>query len=154
MGLLPGGSKDSLASKLFSVRMANPEHLAALLSDVDEWNRSRAADPDFRPDLSHADLHGASLILANLAQSNLRNADLSLADLKGADIRQADLRGANLVGARLIGADLEGADLSGADLCTAEDLTVEQLAEAAGDETTRLPDDTPRPVRWTDAQAR
>ena len=133
--------------------MANPEHIAALASDIDEWNRRRAVDPDFRPDLSGADLRVANLVAANLARSNLRGADLSLANLKGADIRGANLRNANLVGARLIGADLERADLRGADLSTAEDLTVEQMAETVGDETTRLPDDTPRPARWTDPQA-
>lgn len=143
-----------LACATLVCRMANSEHLAALLADLDEWNRGRDGDNDFQPDLSNADLHRASLVLANLSGCNLRGADLSMADLKGADLRSADLRGANLIGARLIGADLEGADLRGTDLSTAEDLTVEQLSETVGDEATRLPEDTPRPIRWTGAQAR
>ena len=147
-------AEKGLRGTLLSFRMANPEHLAALLSDVDEWNRVRETDPDLRPELSGADLHAASLALANLSGGDLRRTDLSLANLRGADLRSADLRGANLVGARLIGADFEGADLRGADLSTAEDLTIEQLAETIGDDTTLLPDDTPRPARWTDAQAR
>ena len=144
-----GAARDALFSSL----MANPDHVAALTRDVDEWNRIREIDPEFRPELSNADLHGASLILANLSGGDLRRADLSMANVKGADLRRADLRGANLVGARLIGADLEGADLRGADLSTAEDLTIEQLAETIGDDMTRLPDDMPRPPRWVDAQA-
>lgn len=134
--------------------MAIPTHISALIADVDEWNRLREADAELRPDLSNADLHGANLVLANLSSCNLRGSDLSMSNLKGADLRWADLRGANLIGARLIGADFEGADLRGADLSTAEDLTVEQLAETIGDEATHLPDDFPRPMRWTDAQAR
>ena len=128
--------------------MANPEHVAAL-SDLDQWNRRRELEADFQPDLSRADLHGANLVLADLSRSNLQGTDLSMANLKGADLRWADLRNANLVGARLIAADLEGADLRAADLSTAEDLTLEQLEETIGDEATRLPDDTPRPTRWT-----
>ena len=134
--------------------MANPEHIAALLSDVDDWNRCREDDPELRPDLAGADLHSANLSIANLIGGDLRRADLSMANLRGADLRRADLRGANLIGARLIGADFEGADLRGTNLATAEDLTIEQLAETIGDDTTILPDDTPRPPRWTDAHAR
>jgi uncharacterized protein YjbI with pentapeptide repeats len=141
-----------LAIRYAQFQMANSAQILALSSDVDEWNERRALAPDFRPDLSGANLHAANLVAANLTRSDLRGADLSLANLTGADIRLADLRGANLVGARLIGADFEGADLRGTDLSTAEDLTMEQLAESAGDETTRLPDDTPRPARWIDPQ--
>lgn len=130
-------------------RMANPEHVAALRADIDEWNRWRSENPDQQPDLAAAQLAGADLILADLSHAVLRNADLTLANLKGADLRCADLRGANLVGARLIGTDLNGADLRGADLQTAEDLTPEQLRETIGDEATLLPEDTARPLRWT-----
>lgn len=129
--------------------MANPEHVAALRADVDEWNRWRSEMLDLLPDLASANLRGTDLIMADLSKAILRGADLTLANLKGADLRGADLRGANLVGARLIGTDLQGADLRGADLRTAEDLTPEQLREAIGDDTTLLPDDTPRPLGWT-----
>jgi uncharacterized protein YjbI with pentapeptide repeats len=128
--------------------MANSEHVAALRADIDEWNRWRAEDPEFRPDLSGADLHGANLLLADLTYAILRGADLTLANLKGADLRYADLRGANLVGALMIGTDFQGADLTGTDLRTAEDLTIEQLEQSIGDETTKIPDYVPRPKRW------
>lgn len=129
--------------------MANPEHVSTLLSDVDEWNRWRADEPSLRPDLSGADLKDANLTMADLSHAVLRGADLTMANLKGADLCSADLRGANLVGARLIGTDFQGADLRGTDLRTAEDLTAEQLDETIGNEETLLPDDTPRPRRWT-----
>jgi hypothetical protein len=128
--------------------VANPEHVAALRADIDEWNEWRSENPDVRPDLLEADLKDANLVLADLSRAVLRNADLTMANLKGADLRHADMRGANLVGARLIGTDFQGADLRGADLRTAEDLTAEQLEETIGDEATKLPDETPRPPRW------
>jgi hypothetical protein len=128
--------------------MANPEHLAVLRADVDEWNRWRAENPHLRPDLSAANLSRANLVFADLSNANLRGADLTLADLKGADLRWADLRACNLVGARLIGTDFAGADVRGADLRTAEDLTAQQLEETVGDEATMLPDETPRPMSW------
>ena len=83
--------------------MANHEHVATLRADVDEWNRWREEEPDIRPDLTGANLHGANLVMADLSYVLLRGADLTLADLKGADLRWADLRGANLVGAMLHG---------------------------------------------------
>jgi uncharacterized protein YjbI with pentapeptide repeats len=129
--------------------MANPKHVAALRTDVDEWNRTRSEDQTFRPDLTGADLHAANLVMADLRHAHLWGADLSLADLEGADLRWADVRAANLVGARLLGTDLEGANLCGTDLRTAEDLTTEQLEDTIGDEQTRLPDHTLRPHRWT-----
>ncbi len=129
--------------------MANPMHVTALMADVDEWNRWRTEEPDLLPDLSGADLQSTDLSMADLKRAILRGANLMLANLKGADLRWADLRKANLVGARLIGADLQGADLRGTNLTTADDLTYEQLGEAIGDESTGLPEDTPRPLRWT-----
>ena len=103
--------------------MANPEHVAVLRFDIDEWNQWRSEHPDLRPDLVGADLRDANLMLADLSRAILRNADLTMANLKGADLRGADLR-------------------------TAEDLTGEQLDETIGDEATLLPDDSPRPNRW------
>ena len=129
--------------------MANAEHLALLKRDVDEWNEWRLNEPAVVPDLAHADLSGLNLVLVNFSGALLREADLSLANLMGADLRNADLRGANLVGARPIGVDLAGADLRGTDVRTAEDLTAEQLEETVGDERTQLPDDLPRPARWS-----
>ena len=38
--------------------MANPKHVAALRTDVDEWNRTRSEDQTFRPDLTGADFSG------------------------------------------------------------------------------------------------
>jgi len=90
--------------------------------------------------------------------ANLRGADLAGKDLRGADLRRANLRGAALLGADLsradlrladlTGADLRGATLAGADLTTALFLTRPQLAAAAGDASTRLPDWLTRPPHW------
>ena len=64
--------------------MANPEHLAVLRADIDEWNRWRSLNPDLSVDLSGADLHSASLVFADLTHAILRGANLTLADLKAA----------------------------------------------------------------------
>ena len=95
--------------------MANPEHVAAIHADIDEWNRWRSENPDLLPDLSAANLRGASMILADLRHARLRDANLALANLKGADLRWADLRNANLVGARLIGVAQQDSELVAAD---------------------------------------
>lgn len=104
-----------------------------------------------------ADLHGANLseavlIEAKLAGANLNAANLSAANLNAADLSGANLRGAKLIGADLIGANLIQADLSEADLSEADlrgaCLIPEQLAEACGDERTRLPEGFAMPDTW------
>ncbi len=128
--------------------MANSNHVAMVLKDVDAWNEWRQKDPGAKPDLSHSDLTQADLVMANLSDAVLTGANLTLANLRGADLRGADLSEANLIGARLLGVDLVGANLRGANLSTAEDLTEEQLEEALGDERTLLPEGIRRPSPW------
>lgn len=100
--------------------------------------------------LSGGNLSGATLSFANLSGALLVGADLSGANLLGANLSGAelgfgaDLRlGANLFGANLFGAELEGANLEGA-----RNLTPAQLADACGDETTKLPKKMRRPDYW------
>ncbi len=47
--------------------MANEEHVALLKQGVDAWNAWRRENPDIRPALSGADLHGADLRRADLS---------------------------------------------------------------------------------------
>jgi hypothetical protein len=112
-----------------------PTDIAAVLSVIarrDEKNQQRERENGWRLDFREADLSNA----------NLSGAHLSRAHLSG-----ARLRGANLSGARLRGANLSGADLSKADLSGAQGLLAEQLADATGDDKTRLPDGM-RPAHW------
>jgi hypothetical protein len=106
--------------------MANPEHLAKLRKEVQEWNTWRTSNPTLLPDLHGADLHGADLTFAdlhgaNLGEANLRRANLYAVKLTGADLGDANLGWANLYRAHLTGACLYGADLTGADF---EDATL------------------------------
>lgn len=95
--------------------------------------------------LQGADLQGALLDKAYLQGAVLWKADLQEARLQEANLRRAILYGANLRGAFLDDADLQEAylretNLRGVDLSVTRNLTSEQLAEAVGDEHTRLPD--------------
>jgi uncharacterized protein YjbI with pentapeptide repeats len=121
--------------------MANQEHLDILAKGVETWNAWRDGNPDFRPDLTGADLTSANLGGANLCGADLRGADLSLANLTGAMLSGADLslavlsradltragleranltdvnlRLANLTGATLLSANLDGTNLTRANL--------------------------------------
>jgi TIR domain/Pentapeptide repeats (8 copies) len=82
--------------------MANEEHLAWLRQGVVTWNRWREENPDIKPNLTQADLHGV----------RLDRADLQRADLTGADLRRADLSEANLTRAHLTQAVLTRAQLT------------------------------------------
>lgn len=90
-------------------------------------------------DLSLATLNGANFSGADLSMANLFGARLTGCDLSGANLERATLVGTYLGGANLADARLAGANLGGADLQTARGLTASQLAEACGDESTRLP---------------
>src|SRR5215204_1888454 len=115
--------------------------------------------------LSVADLEGATLFGANLSRSKLVGANLHqvnffggkgpfweaklvAADLEGANLSIADLSGADLGGANLKRAVLMGANLMGTNLEGANHLTQAQLAEALGNQDTRLPPDLEPPARW------
>jgi uncharacterized protein YjbI with pentapeptide repeats len=91
--------------------------------------------------LPRAVLFGASLAGANLQGVNLQEANLQGADLRAANLRGANLRGASLLGANLQDAVLDEADLRGADLTNVIGLTGGQLALAAIDDTTQLPEE-------------
>jgi hypothetical protein len=83
---------------------------------VKVWNKWREENPDVKPDLRRADLHGANLAEANLHDAALRKANLAEANLRGANLRRVTLSSANLRKANLAKADLRGATLHKADL--------------------------------------
>lgn len=102
--------------------MANKEHLKALETGIDAWNRWREQNPEItNPDLSWADLSKANLSGGNfrgvnLSWANLSEADLSWSFLNQADLTKANLSHADLSDANLYEASLHRADLSGAQL--------------------------------------
>jgi hypothetical protein len=105
--------------------MANEEHLKILKQGVKVWNRWKEENPNIRPDLSRADLHGADFSGVDLSGARLFRTDLSAArrataNLAVADLSWSYLSGANLHAANLSGADLRAADLYGADLSATE----------------------------------
>jgi uncharacterized protein YjbI with pentapeptide repeats len=99
--------------------------------------------------LGHARLIGAYLHNARLQGASLNFANLDGVNLKNANFEKADLGNARLIGASLNGARFEGANLSGANLQGGIDLDGSQIAAAAGDESTILPDGVDRPPHWT-----
>jgi hypothetical protein len=101
--------------------MANPEHLAILENDVEDWNDWREENPDVLMDLSNVKITNVGLWLnmenePSLYCCNLSSVDLSGSVLSGADLRKADLSRANLNGANLSGVYLKETDLRGANL--------------------------------------
>jgi uncharacterized protein YjbI with pentapeptide repeats len=83
-----------------------------LLKSVEEWNAARRANPDLKPDLYYAYLHGRDLRGVDFRGADLRCTDLSEADLRWADLSEADLRGAYLCQVNLSEANLNRADFS------------------------------------------
>ncbi len=126
--------------------MANQEHLEILKQGVIKWHLWRNRNPQIKPDLSKADLHGLTLVKAYLSGVNLRGASLTgvnlceailtdvdfgwakfhsvklnqaklqRADLYNADFTNTQLIGANLCGANIIGTNFSSASLKGANL--------------------------------------
>ena len=119
--------------------MANPEHVALVISGAWAVTRWRSNNPGVRfdlsgaelsccidlspqdvpADLSDADLSGAWLDEANFLEANLSRADLSKAKLRGANLTYTFLHEANLSEALLDEANLFGTDLRGANLTNA-----------------------------------
>ena len=105
--------------------MSNLKHLEILGQSVKAWNQWRKANPNFKSNLSYAnlsyaDLSGANLRNANLSGVNLTNADLSGANLILANLSKAKLSGADLSKAKLSSAKLSSADLKNANLGEAD----------------------------------
>jgi len=94
----------------------------------------------FRANLSGQSLANEDLRGAYLTGANLTAADLINANLTGANLNDANLTGTTLNGANLTGVDLSEANLSHARLSKAKNLTQKQLAEACGNEQTKLPE--------------
>lgn len=83
-----------------------------LLKSVAEWNAVRRTNPDLKPDLYYAYLHGKDLRGVDFRGADLRCTDLSEADLRWADLSEADIRGAYLCQVNLSEANLNRADFS------------------------------------------
>ncbi len=90
-----------------------------------EWNDYRGSHPDWRPDLSGADLSNKDLV-----ERDLRGADLSGAKLRSSNLSNAKFDNATLVGADLVDATLTKATLHEAVL-TKADLTQTKLNGAS-----------------------
>lgn len=113
--------------------------VAGALKDVSTAVRTAASGRGVpRRLLPGADLLGADLAGQALQGADLRGSYLIAADLSGADLRWVDL----------LGADLRDARLHGADLSRALFLTPMQVAAAAGDDRTRLPERIDPPAHW------
>lgn len=143
--------------------MSHPQDKKTIQAGVRAWNAyvltQRQKHPNWRadltaanlyhPNLANADLSHADLSLANLADSNLTDANLTRVNLKDARLARAELTRANLTRATLThatlthadftdadftGANLSGANLSGANLTRANltraDLTHADLTRA------------------------
>lgn len=160
-----------------SVELTKPLPSALLKCGVEAWNAFRREHPDYivlnfsrfagaqlahidmhrvllmESDFRHANLTCAILERAVLRKSDFHGSNLKRAILDGADLCRADFSGADLRGASLASAFLKRTDLTGADLSTALGLTTAQLAEAYGDDQTRLPEDVERPSGWPQRRA-
>src|SRR5712692_5692982 len=116
-------------------QLRRQEHLELLTHGVESWNQWRRTQPDFRPDLSKADLLDVNLSRADLNGANLVDADLRWANLLDANLSKASLFGASLEGAYLVGTNLSGASLSNAYLVDTH-LSGADLTEAHFSQTT------------------
>ena len=101
------------------------DHLIKLLKagKIDEFNRFRAENPDFIPDLrgidlyvgrasKHAKLKGINFKDALLQGSNLQGAKLQGSNLQGSNLQDANLYRTNLCMVNLQGANLQGVNLN------------------------------------------
>jgi uncharacterized protein YjbI with pentapeptide repeats len=138
--------------------------LPANAQNAGQIQRARAGASCPRCNLFQADFGNKALKSKNFAGARLRQADLSAAIMNHTSFAGADLRdvnayggvfssasfaranltnatfvGAYLQGANFAGARLTGTNFSGAEMNRAVGLTQAQLAQACGDQTTRLP---------------
>lgn len=119
--------------------MADPEHLALLKKDLDDWEDWRAENPSISPDLSKANLRRASLNYVNFSSTdlsyvNFKDAFLRAADFDKASLVWADFTEAWAARASFTGTNLRNAILTGTDLYEANfrnaNLTEEHLNNA------------------------
>jgi uncharacterized protein YjbI with pentapeptide repeats len=98
--------------------VADPDHVAALLSGAEAWAEWRHARPGLRPDLSGVEVEGGQLERFDLSDCNLTGAVLSGRASFGSPsrMRWARFDNADLNGARLAGLDLMGCSFRGASL--------------------------------------
>ena len=102
-----------------------------------------------RADFTDADLSGSDMTKSELSRTIFTDSVLTGVDMSGAllvrtNLTDADLEGVNFTDAIFLLTHIEGADLS-----RAIGLTQEQLAEACGDEDTKLPKGLEAPSPWS-----
>ncbi|GBE91517.1 pentapeptide repeat-containing protein [Nostoc cycadae] len=74
-------------------KMANRIYLS-LLQNGEEWNNKVDLDPNFKADLSDADLSGQDFSYRNFTGANLANVNFNKCNLTGANFEKANLVGA------------------------------------------------------------
>ena len=95
------------------MKKASKEKIVAVLGggNVRLWNRyvawCRRLNPEWRANLSGADLYWSNLRMADFREADLSNSNLSNSDLSESDLRESDLRGADLRVAILRRANLD-----------------------------------------------
>lgn len=87
--------------------MANLEHLSILHSGPRKWNEWRHNNPDIKPDLSGADIHGMYLESVNFEGTDLSGANLSGCMLRWARFMRAIIDNTNLSGVDAVGTALD-----------------------------------------------
>jgi uncharacterized protein YjbI with pentapeptide repeats len=102
--------------------------------------------------LTDAQLVNANLKKAEMERAVLRGADLTRASLSDAYLRLADLRGASIDRVDFHRAILRNTDFRGVDLTSTVGLTQDQLADACGDQATKIPDGLDRAETWPSGQ--
>jgi uncharacterized protein YjbI with pentapeptide repeats len=145
LGPLDGPRKRILVRFLYESRLLDKD------SPGVDLNRAVLREADLsRLNLSNAALSGVRLSGADLSRATLAGSDLSGSDLR--DLRDSSngdlIRSTNLRHANLSGTNLKSADLRGVDLSKAKNLAQKQIAQAVGDEITRLPGHLRPPEVW------
>jgi|GEM_PF-2084554 len=78
---------------------------------VAAWNGYRRANPDWSPELEHAELGGTNLVKADLHAAGLQNANFSHAYLEETNLDESKSQAANFTAVNLYGAYLNDASL-------------------------------------------
>ncbi|MBN3942409.1 pentapeptide repeat-containing protein [Nostoc sp. NMS9] len=107
--------------------MANRIHLS-LLQNGEEWNNKVDLDPNFKADLSDADLCGQDFSYRNFTGANLANVNFNKCNLTGANFDKANLVRAKFKGAKLLSTYFTEANLSSADFSPYEE-TIGNIVE-------------------------
>lgn len=106
----------SVIEKLETEKLNKEGEELLTANKVIDFNKLRAKNPGWKPDLRCVDLRQAQLMHVNLIDANLENAMLIGCDLSDARLDRANLKRANLFSSKLTLAILRGANLEEANL--------------------------------------